>query len=95
MSFALTAKQHRIASAIANEDNALFSLGQIAEQIGVPPSDLSTNLKRVSVKMGLVAATETGHVSRIRLMVAAREAGGFDQLAANLGLLNRDRETVQ
>jgi hypothetical protein len=42
-----------------------------------------------------VSATETSHVSRIRLVVAARNAGGFDKLAANLGLLNRDRETVQ
>lgn len=95
MSLTLTPKQYRIASAVANEDNAPYSIGQIAERIGVPPADLSTNLKRVSVKMGLVDATETGHVSRIRLMVAARKAGGFDQLAASLGLLNRDRETVQ
>lgn len=95
MSLTLTAKQYRIAAAIVAEGNAPLSQGQIADQIGVPQSDLSSTLKRVSVKMGLVSATETSHVSRIRLVVAAHKAGGFDQLAASLGLLNRDRETVQ
>ncbi len=95
MSLTLTAKQYRIASAVANEGNAHYNQGQIAAQIGVPPADLSSTLKTVTMKMGLVEASETSHVSRIRLVVAARQAGGFDQLAANLGLLNRDRETVQ
>lgn len=95
MSLTLTPKQYRIAAAIANEGNAPYSQGDIAAQIGVNPADLSTTLRKVTMKMGLVSATETSHVSRIRLVVAAHKAGGFDQLAASLGLLNRDRETVQ
>jgi DNA-binding MarR family transcriptional regulator len=92
---ALTPKQYRIASAVASEENAFLNQGHIAAQIGVHPADLSTTLKTVARKMGLVSATETSHVSRIRLVVAAKQAGGLDQLAASLGLLNQDLETVQ
>jgi DNA-binding CsgD family transcriptional regulator len=95
MSLMLTPKQYKIASAIAAESNAFLSQGEIAERIGVHPADLSTTLKKVARKMDLVSATETGHVSRLRLVVAAKKAGGFDRLAASLGLLNRDLETVQ
>jgi DNA-binding MarR family transcriptional regulator len=95
MSLTLTAKQHRIAAAICSDDNAPLSQGEIAAQLGVHPAGLSTTIKTLSMKMGLVAPTETGHVSRLRLVIAARKAGGFDQLAASMGLLNRDRETVQ
>jgi DNA-binding MarR family transcriptional regulator len=95
MSLTLTAKQYRIAAAIAAEGNAHLNQGEIATRIGVHPADLSATLRKVALKMGLVDATDTSYVNRICLMVAARKAGGFDQLAASLGLLNRDRETVQ
>jgi DNA-binding MarR family transcriptional regulator len=95
MSRALTARQHQIASAVCLVDNDGLTQGEIAAQVGVHPSGLSTTIKKLSVKMGLVEFNETSHVSRLRLVVAARQAGGFDQLAASLGLLNRDRETVQ
>lgn len=95
MSLTLTPKQYRLAAALCADDGAIYSQGQIAEQIGVNRYDFSTTIKKVSVKMGLVGANETGQVSRTRLLMAARKAGGFDKLAASLGLLNRDRETVQ
>jgi DNA-binding MarR family transcriptional regulator len=95
MSRTLTEKQYRIAAAVAAEGNAPLNQGAIAAQIGVHPTDLSATLRTVAMKMGLVAATETSHVSRLRLVVAARRAGGFDQLAASMGLLNRTNEVVQ
>jgi hypothetical protein len=95
MSLTLTAKQYRIAAAICSDDNAPLSQGQISAQIGVNQSSLSTTIKTLSMKLGLVAPTETGHVSRLRLVIAARKAGGFDQLAASMGLLNRTNEVVQ
>jgi hypothetical protein len=95
MSRTLTAKQYRIAAAVAADRNAPLNQGAIAAQIGVRPTDLSTTLRTVAMKMGLVAATETSHVSRLRLVVAARKAGGFDQLAASMGLLDRTDEVVQ
>lgn len=95
MSRTLTAKQYRIAAAVCADDKAPLSQSKIAEITGFNQHDFSATLKKAAVKMGLVSATETCHVSRIRLVVAARKAGGFDQLAASMGLLNRDLETVQ
>lgn len=95
MSRALTARQYRIASTVCADASAPLTQDQIAERLGVAPSGLSSTLKALSMRMGLVSATETSHVSRIRLVVASRKAGGFDQLAAAMGLLNRDLETVQ
>lgn len=95
MSRALTAKQYRIAAAVCADDRAPLSQSQIAEIAGFNQNDFSTTLKKAAMKMGLVSAAETSHVSRIRLVVASRKAGGFDQLAASMGLLNRDLETVQ
>lgn len=95
MSRTLTARQHRIASAVCDEGNLGMRQKEIAALVGVDQSVLSDTIRKLSMRMGLVSPTERGHVSRLRLALAAAKAGGFDELAASMGMLDRSTETVQ
>ena len=69
MSRTLTARQHRIASAVCQDSSHALTQGEIAAQVGVHPSGLSTTIKKLSVQMGLVEFNDTSHVSRLRLVI--------------------------
>lgn len=91
----LTEQQYRVASALTDPAKAHLCQQDIGAELGMASSAISTVLKSVAVKVGL-DGYDTGYgVMRARIAAAAHKAGGFDQLAADLGLYNRAGESVQ
>lgn len=95
MSKQLTEKQYRVASALTDPARAHLCQQDIGAELGIASSSISLTLKSVAVKVGLDGC-DTGYgVMRARIAAAAHKAGGFGQLAADLGLYDRIGESVQ
>lgn len=90
----LTEQQYRVASALTDPTMAHLRQQEIGARLGIASAGISSALKSVAGKVGIEGDGRT-HILRTRLVIAAHKAGGFDQLAADLGLYNRAGESVQ
>lgn len=90
----LTEQEYRVARALVATENLSKTQAAIGAELGLDQTAVTRALQGAVFVLGI--PDEAGsHVRRQRLALAAHRAGGFDQLAASLGLYDRDGESVQ